>query len=180
VGIMGSYLDSLPDRARDRLIEAQDWCVADVLGRNGARCLVGHAEDWQPFRHRRGWRRIWMDQETGGGGDVRADAAGSLDALCSPSFFAFRRARPADLAVYRERVRRWGLASESRIGARFDRLCGRRGLGETLRIVKARAARGGRLRAPAGERPPSLGSARAHRRGHDAHLGAAPAAPRRM
>jgi hypothetical protein len=161
VGIMGWYLDALPDRARDRLIEAQDWCVADVLGRDGARCLVGHAEDWRPFQHRRGWWRSWMDAETGEGGEV--GCAGTLDALCSPSFFAFRRAQPADLAVYRERVRRWGLASESRIGARFDRLCGRRGLAEALRIVKARAARGSFPGAPAGERPLPFGTGRASR-----------------
>jgi hypothetical protein len=162
VGIMGSYLDALPDRARDRLIEAQDWCVADVLGQNGARCLVGHAEDWQPFRHRRGWWRSWMDEE---GGGVEVGSAGSLDALCSPSFFAFRRAEPADLAVYRERVRRWGLASESRIGARFDRLCARRGQSEALRIVKARAGRGGSLRAPAAVRPLPSESGHASRTG---------------
>lgn len=162
MGIMGRYLDALPDRARDRLIEAQDWCVAEVRGRDGARCLVGHAEDWQPFQHRRGWWRSWLDEERGGG---EVGSAGSLDALCSPSFFAFRRAQPADLAVYCERVRRWGLASESRIGARFDRLCGRRGLAEALRIVKARAARGGSLPAPAAVRPLPFETGRASRTG---------------
>ena len=165
MGIVGRYLDALPDRARDRLIEAQDWCVAEVLGPRGERCLVGHAEDWQPFPHHRGWWRSWMDEEAGGLTEGENGDA-SLDALCSASFFAFRRSHPADLAVYRERVQRWGLASESRIGARFDRLCGRRGLAGALRLVKARAARGAAVLGAAGARPlPPARVRRGRRRG---------------
>jgi hypothetical protein len=149
VGIMGRYVDGLPVHARDRLIEAQDWCVADVLGPDGARCLVGHAENWQPLEVQRSWWRSWMDGESGGlpapsSDDADAhDGAGcaDLEAVCSPGFFAFRRAHPADLAAYRRRVRRWGIGSESRIGARFDRLCARRGIAGAVRLVKARASR---------------------------------------
>ena len=52
------------------------------------------------------------------------------------------RARPADLRVYRERLLSLGSASESRIGARFDRLCARHGVEGAVRIVKRRAGRG--------------------------------------
>jgi hypothetical protein len=142
MGLLGRYIDGLPDRARDRLVQAQDWCVAEVLGPGEARCLVGHAEDWHPLAvDRSGWRR-WMDGETGGAGDG-PDAAPPLDdveAACRPEIFAFRRAHPGDLEVYRGRVGRWGLSSESRIGSRFDRLCARRGMREAVRLVKARAS----------------------------------------
>jgi hypothetical protein len=142
MGLLGRYIDGLPERARDRLVQAQDWCVAEVLGPGGARCLVGHAEDWHPLAvDRSGWRR-WMDGETGGAGEGR-DAPRPLDdveAACRPEIFAFRRAQPGDLEVYRGRVGRWGLSSESRIGSRFDRLCVRRGKREAVRLVKARAS----------------------------------------
>jgi hypothetical protein len=141
MGLMGRYIDGLPVEARDRLIQAQEWCLASVVEPDGSRCLVGHAEDWRALAVQPGdWRR-WMDDETGGSGPDAPDrAAGELDAVCSPHFFAFRRARPADMPVYRARVSRWGLASEARIGARFDRLCARRGLATAIRIVKRRAA----------------------------------------
>jgi hypothetical protein len=149
VGIIGRYVDGLPAHARDRLIEAQDWCVADVLGPDGARCLVGHAEDWQPLEVQRSWWRSWMDGESGGlpcaagavGEPDDAPCCADLEAVCSPGFFAFRRAHPVDLATYRQRVRRWGIGSEGRIGARFDRLCARRGIGGAVRLLKARAGR---------------------------------------
>jgi hypothetical protein len=152
MGWLGRYIDQLPDGARDRVIQAQDWCLASVVQADGARCLVGHAEDWRELAVQPGdWRR-WMDDETGGVGSVPRDAGtGELDAACSPHFFAFRRAHPADLAVYRDRIARWGLASEARIGARFDRLSARRGPAVAVRMVKARAAR---LSSPAPASPP--------------------------
>ena len=136
MGLMGRYIDALPPSARDRLITAQSWCVAGVLGRGGSRCLVGHAEDWRELALSPDHWRSWMDRETGGA--VRDD---DRPAACSPELFAFRRARPADLEVYRARVARWGLASEGRIGARFDRLCARRGIAEAVRLAKRRAGR---------------------------------------
>jgi hypothetical protein len=137
VGIMGHYIDSLPERARDRVIEAQQWCVASVVGPGGARCLVGHAEDWHAVSAEGAWRR-WMEGEVGGD-----DLAGveQVELLCRPELFAFRRAIPADLTSYRERLLRWGASSEGRIGARFDRLCARHGVRQAVRLVKARAGK---------------------------------------
>jgi hypothetical protein len=144
MGLMGRYIDGLPADARDRLIQAQDWCVASVRGPDGARCLVGHAEDWEALAVDDTAWRSWMDDAGPGLASPDAPApapASDLDLLCRPELFAFRRARPADLAVYRARLLRWGAASESRIGARFDRLCARRGVGNAVRLVKRRAGR---------------------------------------
>lgn len=43
MGIIGRYLDSLDDEARDRVIQAQEWCRYDVGHPGGPRCLYGHA-----------------------------------------------------------------------------------------------------------------------------------------
>jgi hypothetical protein len=135
MGLIGRYIDALPGDARDRVITAQDWCVAGVLGPNGSRCLIGHAEDWRELAVGPGAWRSRMAAVTAAG-PRPADA----DLACSEVHFAFRRARPAAMELYRGRVRRWGLASEGRIGARFDRLCARRGIPGAVRLVKARAA----------------------------------------
>jgi hypothetical protein len=143
MGLMGRYIDALPAEARDRLIQAQDWCVATVRGPDGARCLVGHAEDWEELAVDETAWRSWMDhaaEPSLSAPDAPAPAS-DLDLLCRPELFAFRRARPADLGVYRERLLRWGAASESRIGQRFDRLCARHGVAGAVRIVKRRAGR---------------------------------------
>jgi hypothetical protein len=131
MGMMGHYIDMLPDGAKDRVIRAQDWCIAAVLGPGRERCLVGHAEDWRPLAAEPEEWRAWLG----------AAGLASVGAEFCPELFAFRRARPADPAAYRARVERWGLASESRIGARFDRLCARRGVAGAVRLVKRRAAR---------------------------------------
>lgn len=136
MGRMGRYIDALPADARDRVIQAQDWCVASVRRADGARCLVGHAEDWEDLDVDPAAWRSWMDSGTG-----PSSAPREVDVLCRPELFAFRRARPAALAVYRERLLRWGAASESRIGARYDRLCARRGMAGAVRLVKRRAGR---------------------------------------
>ncbi|HEU0300731.1 MAG TPA: hypothetical protein VFR37_14820 [Longimicrobium sp.] len=146
---MGRYIDGLPAHARDRVIQAQDWCVATVSGAHGARCLLGHAEDWQTLPDDAGvWRR-WMDGE---GPAPEALWAASVETLCRPELFSFRRARPVDLPVYRERLRRWGAESETLIGARFDGLCARRGVPSAIRLVKRRA--GGEFAVPAAPAPP--------------------------
>lgn len=134
MGLLGRYIDGLPAHARDRVIQAQDWCVAAVSEHDGARCLVGHAEDWEEVAADGGWWERWTD------GDAVAFAeGGGIETLCRPELFSFRGARPGDLRVYRGRLRRWGADSESRIGARFDRLCARRGMSAAVRLVKRRA-----------------------------------------
>lgn len=159
MGIMGRYIDQLPDGAKDRLILAQDWCLAELVGPDGERCLVGHAEDWHPLAVEASAWRGWMDGETGAlASDGGLAASSELEMACSPYLFAFRRAHPADLDAYRERIRRWGLASEARIGSRFDRLCTRRGVAGAMRLAKARAARAFRpadaTQQPAAPAPP--------------------------
>lgn len=139
MGLLGRYIDGLPPHARDRVIQAQDWCVAAVDGPDGARCLVGHAEDWRPLAADDGWWTRWTEADAARGAGARAQT--ELELLCRPELFAFRRARPADLAAYRERLRVWGTDSEARIGARFDRLCARRGFSGAVRAVKRRAGR---------------------------------------
>jgi hypothetical protein len=134
MGLLGRYIDGLPAHARDRVIQAQDWCVAAVYGVEGARCLVGHAEDWRGLADDGAWWTRWVQEEA-----PRAET--ELEMLCRPELFAFRRQRPVDMRAYRERLRRWGADSEARIGARFDRLCARRGMPAAIRTVKRRAGR---------------------------------------
>jgi hypothetical protein len=142
MGVLGRYIDSLSDAARDRVIEAQIWCAGDVLASRGeGRCLLGHAEDWVPLAVQATvWQR-WMDGETGGAELARA--VGSPAPAGLPGYFAFRRAYPVDMGAYLARMERWGIRSEGRIGAHFDRLCARAGTAEAVRRLKARAARGG-------------------------------------
>jgi hypothetical protein len=45
MGLIGRYIDALPDEARDRVIEAQAGCSAVGIA-GSARCLRGHAEDF--------------------------------------------------------------------------------------------------------------------------------------
>lgn len=143
MGMLGEYIDSLPDAARDRLIEAQEWCLGDVAGAAGGRCLIGHAEDWTPLAAPAAG---WAPPRWGAAPAARTTL--DLDDVtisCSREFFTFRRMQPLDLAVYRTRLERWGLASESLVGSRFDRLCVRRGVAGAVRLVKRRAARGAGL-----------------------------------
>jgi hypothetical protein len=139
MGLLGRYMDGLPPHARDRVIQAQDWCVAAVDGPGGARCLVGHAEDWRSLAADDGWWTRWVKADASCPSAARRET--EVEILCRPELFAFRRARPADLAVYRHRLRAWGADSEARIGARFDRLCARRGVAGAVRTVKRRAGR---------------------------------------
>lgn len=135
MGVVGRYIDALPAEARDRLIQAQDWCVSSVRMPDGARCLVGHAEQWEALAVEDTAWRGWLD---GAAPDVPAS---DVDLLCRPELFAFRRARPADLEAYRDRLLRWGTVSECRIGARFDGLCARYGVDGAVRMAKRRAGR---------------------------------------
>jgi hypothetical protein len=58
MGLLGRYIDALPDLARDRIIEAQLWGMGALVDAEGNRCLLGHAEDWlyqgSLFRNRAG------------------------------------------------------------------------------------------------------------------------------
>jgi hypothetical protein len=71
MGLLGRYLDSLPDQARDRIIEAQDWGMGTLVDARGNRCLLGHAEDWlyagSLFRNRAGDLQLqrWRVQHFG-------------------------------------------------------------------------------------------------------------------
>jgi hypothetical protein len=47
MGLLGTYIDALPDAARDRIIEAQSWGMGALVDAEGNRCLLGHAEDWR-------------------------------------------------------------------------------------------------------------------------------------
>lgn len=138
MGILGAYLDGLSDGARDRVIEAQDWCIAAVTGAGDARCLVGHAEDWRVLRAEAGAWRSWLGRAPGVGSGAECGDAAAF----SPELFVFRRAAPGDGEAYRHRVARWGLEGERRIGDRFDRLCVRRGAAGAVALVKRRAASG--------------------------------------
>jgi hypothetical protein len=46
MGLLARYIDALPDHAKDRIIEAQDWGLGALVDADGKRCLLGHAEDW--------------------------------------------------------------------------------------------------------------------------------------
>jgi hypothetical protein len=137
MGLLGRYIDGLSDRARDRLLEAQDWCVAELVGPDGARCLVGHAEDWRSLPAGAPW---WRGRPPVRGGSPPEDWDQDVVTACSACLFAFRGARPGDLRAYRARVARWGLSGEALLGERFDRLLARRGRAAGVRLVKARAA----------------------------------------
>lgn len=136
--MMGAYIDALPVSAKDRLIEAQEWCIAEVLGPGRARCLVGHAEDWRAVQEAGGGRSGWLESALAA---ARCGGVGAPIDEFSPELFAFRGAMPGDGDVYRTRITRWGLSSECRIGSRFDRLCARRGVAKAVALVKSRAAR---------------------------------------
>lgn len=45
MGIIGRYIDGLPDFKKDRIIEAQNWCTNALRQLDGSRCLVGNVEN---------------------------------------------------------------------------------------------------------------------------------------
>lgn len=47
MGLIGRYIAALSDEALDRVLEAQSWRAGLSVDDAGARCLVGHAEDYQ-------------------------------------------------------------------------------------------------------------------------------------
>ena len=46
MGVLAKYLDLLPHDARERVLHAQKWCARAYADEDGARSLLGHAEDW--------------------------------------------------------------------------------------------------------------------------------------
>lgn len=46
MGQIARYIDWLPDEAKDRIIEAQDWCRGTYVTSDGRRCMLGWAEGW--------------------------------------------------------------------------------------------------------------------------------------
>ena len=46
MGVLAKYLDLLPHNARERVLHAEKWCARDFADEDGARNLLGHAEDW--------------------------------------------------------------------------------------------------------------------------------------
>jgi hypothetical protein len=44
--MLGRYIDYLPLDARARVRNATAWCARGYADASGARCLLGHAEDW--------------------------------------------------------------------------------------------------------------------------------------
>ena len=46
MGVLAKYLDLLPHDARERVLHAEKWCARAYADEDGARSLLGHAEDW--------------------------------------------------------------------------------------------------------------------------------------
>jgi hypothetical protein len=46
VAMLGRYIDALPDEALERIRTASSWRTHGYVDASGARCLLGHAENW--------------------------------------------------------------------------------------------------------------------------------------
>lgn len=44
--MLGRYIDALPTDALQRIRNAANWKTRGYADKSGARCLLGHAEDW--------------------------------------------------------------------------------------------------------------------------------------
>lgn len=119
MGLIGKYLDALPDHARDRVIEAQDWCFGWAVMESG-RCLVGHAEDWEGAEmDDDGMAQLqkWRDHETR---EIRQRVEARFNGVRHLRHYAHYQ----------------------HVAQRFDKMAARLGVEEAVRLVKARA--GGR------------------------------------
>lgn len=47
MGYVRRYLEACTDEMLDRVLTAQEWCSLGFVNDDGARCLLGHAEDWR-------------------------------------------------------------------------------------------------------------------------------------
>lgn len=60
MGLLGSYVDGLPDTAKDRIIRAQDWCAVGVPDdRSRTQPLLGHAEGYGCAAR---WAERWTER----------------------------------------------------------------------------------------------------------------------
>lgn len=60
MGLLGNYVDGLPDTAKDRIIRAQDWCAEGVPDDSSSmQSLLGHAEGYGP---RGKWAAGWSER----------------------------------------------------------------------------------------------------------------------
>jgi hypothetical protein len=60
MGLLGNYVDRLPDTAKDRIIRAQDWCPEGVPdNRSSSQSLLGHAEG---YGHEGRWAADWIER----------------------------------------------------------------------------------------------------------------------
>jgi hypothetical protein len=86
MGLLGRYIDSLPDAARDRIIEAQDWGMGSLVDSTGSRCLLGHAEDWisdgSLFRNRARDKALQVLRHATFGPSSHLEIGSRFDRLC--------------------------------------------------------------------------------------------------
>jgi hypothetical protein len=86
MGVLGRYIDSLPDAARDRIIEAQDWSMGSLVDPTGSRCLLGHAEDWisdgSLFRNRARDKALQLLRHATFGPSSHLEIGSRFDRLC--------------------------------------------------------------------------------------------------
>lgn len=86
MGLIGRYLDALPDTARDRIIVAQGWGAGSLVDPEGNRCLLGHAEDWlyrgSLFRNRAGDEELQRWRVRIFGANSHLEIGRRFDVLC--------------------------------------------------------------------------------------------------
>jgi hypothetical protein len=86
MGLLGRYIDALPDHGRDRIIEAQLWGMGTLVDEQSNRCLLGHAEDWQYagslFRNRAGDADLQRWRVRTFGPSSHLDVGRRFDLLC--------------------------------------------------------------------------------------------------
>jgi hypothetical protein len=46
MAMLGRYIDALPIEALERIRASNSWRTHGYVGADGARCLLGHAENW--------------------------------------------------------------------------------------------------------------------------------------
>jgi len=107
MGMLGRYIDALPDQARDRIIEAQRWGMGALVDAHGNRCLIGHAEDWRYagslFRNSAGDASLQRWRVENLGSTSHLEIGKRFDMLCH----RFGQLRAVRLAKMRAGVGSW-------------------------------------------------------------------------
>jgi hypothetical protein len=89
MGLLGRYVDALPEHARDRIIEAQFWGMGTLVDAQGNRCLLGHAENWQYagslFRNRAADAELQRWRVSSFGPSSHLEIGRRFDTLCHRS-----------------------------------------------------------------------------------------------